>query len=407
MANLMGWGLIAATFLPYGNLWRAQRRLYQHGFNADAVRELSYPILTEKINGFLHNLLTTPDDFVHHTEMMLGAVIFKFVYGRDLDVNASSKDPIFEAAAQSVRNLIASILPGSFLVNTIPVLQRLPEWFPGCYFQRFARETLALTMEVFHGGYAQALQDMEGDSLVKKLEEYKSKNVDTDTEVAKGVCAVSYAAAADNTRTIMSTFFLLMREHPEVQRQAYEEIVYVCGMNKLPEFSDRAALPYVQAVYLEVMRWMPVLPLSLPHATSEDDVYRGYFIPKGSSVIGNMWTMLNDEEKYPNPRTFQPERFLAHDGKLMSNTDVKSILAYGFGRRVCPGRHFGDAVLWRAMACILAAFVIGKEQDGPPETMEQLEAGFDQGIMAFPPAFKCTIKPRTSEMADVIRSQTL
>lgn len=74
-----------------------------------------------------------------------------------------------------------------------------------------------------------------------------------------------------------------MREHPEVQRRAQQEMTEVIGANRLPDFSDRAALPYVQAVYLEVMRWMPALPFAVPHTTSEDDVYMGYYIPKGES----------------------------------------------------------------------------------------------------------------------------
>jgi cytochrome P450 len=72
-----------------------------------------------------------------------------------------------------------------------------------------------------------------------------------------------------------------MAMHPEFQTKAQEEIDSVIGTHRLPEFEDRPLLPYVEAVYREVMRWKPVLPLGLPHATTEDDVYDGYFIPKG------------------------------------------------------------------------------------------------------------------------------
>jgi cytochrome P450 len=79
----------------------------------------------------------------------------------------------------------------------------------------------------------------------------------------------------------MATFFLAMATHPDCQTKAQEEIDSVIGTHRLPEFDDRSSLPYVEAVYREVMRWKPVAPLIIPHATTEDDVYEGYFIPKG------------------------------------------------------------------------------------------------------------------------------
>lgn len=199
-----------------------------------------------------------------------------------------------------------------------------------------------------------------------------------------------------------------MREHPEVQHRAHRELSEVIGANKLPSFGDRAALPYVQAVYLEVMRWMPALTLSIPHTTSEDDVYMGYFIPKGTMVIGNTWAMLNDENKYPDPRAFRPERFLTPEGKLLTrDTDINSILAYGFGRRICPGRHFADAFVWHVMANVLAGFNIGSIKADDTERIERLEDVFSEGLVSHTSPFKCNIAPRTLEIADLIRNEIL
>lgn len=65
------------------------------------------------------------------------------------------------------------------------------------------------------------------------------------------------------------------------QEKARQEIYRVVGTGRLPEYGDRPALPYVDALYREVMRWYPVSPLGVPHATTQDDIYEGYFIPKG------------------------------------------------------------------------------------------------------------------------------
>jgi len=90
-----------------------------------------------------------------------------------------------------------------------------------------------------------------------------------------------------------------MIKHPEVLRKAQEEIDTVVGNSRLPTFSDRSSLPYVEAMLTETLRWACPAPLSTfrstfqwipltPHADfphlSTGDVYEGYRIPKGAYV---------------------------------------------------------------------------------------------------------------------------
>lgn len=99
--------------------------------------------------------------------------------------------------------------------------------------------------------------------------------------------------------------------HPYVQSRAQAEIDVVIGRDRLPNFSDKDELPYISAICREVMRWRLVTPLAVDHAAAQDDVYDGYFIPKGiytvhvsayfhgkfwifvpeigSTVVGNAW----------------------------------------------------------------------------------------------------------------------
>lgn len=67
---------------------------------------------------------------------------------------------------------------------------------------------------------------------------------------------------------------------PEVQKKAQAELDAVVGPNRLPDFNDIDNLPYLQAVIMETWRWMPVAPVGLPHGLAEDDIYKGYRIPK-------------------------------------------------------------------------------------------------------------------------------
>ena len=98
-----------------------------------------------------------------------------------------------------------------------------------------------------------------------------------------------------------------MALYPEAQKKAQAEIDTVVGPNRLPDFHDRPSLPYINAVIKELSRWNLVGPLGrffviiivvtmmcsegIPHMTTSDDEYNGFYIPKGTVVIGNAWSV--------------------------------------------------------------------------------------------------------------------
>ena len=90
------------------------------------------------------------------------------------------------------------------------------------------------------------------------------------------------------THASIMVFILAMAMNPSVQRRAQEELDQVVGKDRLPTFSDRDSLPYIQALILEVLRWGSIVPLNVPHRLTEEYVYNGMRIPKGAIVIANM-----------------------------------------------------------------------------------------------------------------------
>lgn len=104
---------------------------------------------------------------------------------------------------------------------------------------------------------------------------------------------------------------------------------------------------------------------------NEDDVYRGYDIPKGTTVLGNSWAILRDPEAYgPDPDVFRPDRFMCADGKRL-NPDVRlPTQAFGYGRRVCPGETMAWSSMWLAVASVLCCFDIRKAKDGNGKDIE-------------------------------------
>lgn len=108
-------------------------------------------------------------------------------------------------------------------------------------------------------------------------------------DIIKWAATSIYGGGADTTVSAVHTFFLAMTLYPDVQAKAQAEIDAVVGRDRLPTLADRPHLPYITALMNEVLRWSPVAPLAIPHATMQDDVYQGYLIPKGSLVIPNVW----------------------------------------------------------------------------------------------------------------------
>ena len=81
--------------------------------------------------------------------------------------------------------------------------------------------------------------------------------------------------------------------HPEVQKQAQAELDKVMGDDStLPSFNDRSKLPFVTAIVKETLRWIPVLPLGVPHRSINGDDYKGYWIPPGTTIIPNTWFVV-------------------------------------------------------------------------------------------------------------------
>jgi len=198
-------------------------------------------------------------------------------------------------------------------------------------------------------------------------------------------------AGAETSASTLKCFMLAMLQHPEVQERAQAEIDAVVGTDRLPNFDDRPNLPYVEAILLETLRMYAVAPLGLPHATTDDDIYEGFFIPKGSTLVVNIWAIYHNEDVYPEPDVFKPERFFV-DGELRGDKSTES-LAFGFGRRVCPGRYNADNSVWIAIVLILYAFKIAKARGEQGEELD-FEPTFNHGVTTSPDPFPCSITPR-------------
>jgi cytochrome P450 len=80
-----------------------------------------------------------------------------------------------------------------------------------------------------------------------------------------------------------------MSLHPSILAKAHAELDAIIGSDRLPTLDDRPNLPYIEAIMTECLRYGVAVPSNFPHVATEDNIYNGYFIPKGAMVIVNHW----------------------------------------------------------------------------------------------------------------------
>ena len=131
---------------------------------------------------------------------------------------------------------------------------------------------------------------------------------------------------------MLQAFFLAMVLNPEAMKKGQEELDRVVGRERLPDFSDKDDLPYIDALVKELFRWNPPVPISIPRRVTQDDIYREYSIPAGATVIENIWAVFRDPALYTDPDSFNPDRFLK-DGKLNPLIYNPEDKVFGSGRR--------------------------------------------------------------------------
>ncbi|KAL1752871.1 cytochrome P450 [Schizophyllum commune] len=399
--DFVGWSR-TTVLLPYGAGHRASRRLMHQVIGTQNAVHKFDEIEESEMRAFLRDLLKKPEDFVEHIRHLTGSIILRISHGYHVQ---PGNDPFIELANVATEQFAQSTSPGGFLANLVPPLLYLPDWMPGAGFKatgRAWRATLDKMADFPHEFVKSQMSagTAEPSFTSNFLDEKKEITPEEEFDL-KWSAASLHSGGADTTVGSIHALFRFMAINSAVQARAQAELDTVVGPDRLPTMADRPRLPYVNALALEVLRSHVVAPTGVPHRVTEDDVYEGYFIPKGSLVLANLWCvgfMLHDERTYSRPMEFRPERFLATVGHEPEK-DPRTI-CFGFGRRICPGKLLADISLFFACASILSVFEIGRwKEDGIEVTPVE---GQTSGTISHPLPFKCSIRPRSAKVAALI-----
>ncbi|TFY72458.1 hypothetical protein EVG20_g545 [Dentipellis fragilis] len=385
----------------YGDQFREYRRMLFRVMGSRAAMAKYYSVEELETHRFLRRVAADPDNLEDHIRKTAGAIILSIGYGYSIK---EKNDEFVEDAQVMMEDFARLTEPGAFLVDTLPALRHLPEGFPGAGFKTQAKEYSRNLLGVVNKPYEWVKKQVEAGTAQPSfvLSHWDEAQADPKKEYyVKWAAAALFAGGADTTVSTIYSFYLAMTLHPEIQKKAQAEIDAVVGPDRLPNFSDRANLPYVDAIVKEIARWHPVAPIGLPHRLMEDDVQDGYLIPKGSIVIANIWKFLHDPETYKNPFDFVPERFI----KTETHTPEADpyLWSFGFGRRICPGLNLADASIYISIAMTLAAFDITKARDASGNEITP-PGDYLPSIVSHAAPFKCSIKPRSEKAAALISS---
>ncbi|EGE82874.1 OrdA protein [Blastomyces dermatitidis ATCC 18188] len=359
-----------------------------------------------EINRQLVRALNEPGKWLEHFKTSAGATVLKMAYGYTIEPH--KPDPLVNLIDKMMMEFSLAAVPMAWAVDIIPALRHLPENFPGATFKKTARRWRKSIQASAYIPYRFVQRQMASDpthqlSYVSKLvqqlrgDDQNAKLEQEDEQAIIWTAASLYGAAADTTIITLTIFTLAMIKFPHVQRKAQEELDRVVGTTRLPNFDDRDQLPYIDALVKEAVRWWPIAPMGFPHTATEDIEYNGLHIPKGAFLLPAVWWFLHDPDVYADPESFDPDRFLAPRNEPDPTAD-----AFGYGRRICPGRFFADSSLYLTIAQSLAAFNI-RPAVGEDGREIEVDVKPKPGILTYPTKFDFHIEPRSEEHVQLIR----
>ncbi|KAF2448832.1 cytochrome P450 [Karstenula rhodostoma CBS 690.94] len=285
------------------------------------------------------------------------------------------------------------------LPDMMPFLRQLPAIVSP--WQRYADKLFATQVDLYmrllcHG------RDAPGWNATKQAIATAPKHAPADSPVSDldlaFTLATSIQGGMETSPRQILWLFVAALQNPDWVARAHKVLDEVVGRDRMPTFSDRSNLTYVDAVAHELFRWRPISPGSIPRRADHTDEFAGVKIAKGVTIMANAWAIGRDEKVFDpslgNTEEFVPERWL-REGKLRSDLPLP---VFGQGRRICQGKRVATDGTFMNVAHLLWAFdfepMIGEDVD--PWAMVVT------GFMTEPKPFKFRLKPRGRWVLDAV-----
>ncbi|XP_030362024.1 cytochrome P450 2C5-like [Strigops habroptila] len=192
------------------------------------------------------------------------------------------------------------------------------------------------------------------DCFLMKAEKEKSspENMYSNKDLVMSVFNLFGAGTVTTSNTLV--FFLLaLAKHPHIQAKVQEEIDTVVGAGHAPSIEDKLRMPYTNAVIHELQRFQKSRIENFPRMTTQDVLFRGYTIPKGTAVIPVFNSVHMDPTQWENPKELDPGHFLDEKGEFRKR---EAFMAFSAGKRMCPGEALARMELFLFLTTLLQSF---------------------------------------------------
>ncbi|KAN0091438.1 Cytochrome P450 [Tylopilus felleus] len=251
--DLVGWSN-ATPFLQYGDTHRKHRKLFGQYIRAKSSLEAFYPAGEAEVKRFVIKVLKNPDDLIGHCRRTTASLIWKISHGYTVKDDA---DPFVDLANSAMRHIPEAMAPGRFLADFFPIVRYLPEWFPGGGFHKHVKRWRHMLREAVNTPYEFVLQQLaEGNAVPSLTSRLLQGGVTAeDEEVLKWTSFGMYLGGADTTPSMLRKSTLLL------------------------EMKD--------------FRPWRIVRCSPTHISTQDIIYEGYLIPKGSWLFANIWFVVH------------------------------------------------------------------------------------------------------------------
>ncbi|EDO42736.1 predicted protein [Nematostella vectensis] len=331
-----------------------------------------------------------PVDSRDEFALLILNIICSFVCGKTYSLD----DPEFKKIKQF--NIYSAEVPvATCILNIFPWLIHFPlkssRLFKG--FRNTRDEVLDKIFlahkETFQEGNIRDLADALLQAKIEiEREDKKAVGMVTDDHVIMMLSDI-FGGGLESTISSLRWCVAFLIYHPEVQARAQAELDDVIG-EKFPTLADREKLPYIEAVIAETLRMGSNVPLAIPHKAIRDTAFRERAIPKGTTVLLNLWAIHRDPKEWSNPEEFYPGRFINSNGEFEVPSKL-SFLPFSLGRRVCVGQSVAKAELFLIVARMIQRYTFETPRDTPRPCLEGVV-----GVTRYIEDFKFCARPRTT-----------
>ncbi|WAR19216.1 CP2U1-like protein [Mya arenaria] len=226
-------------------------------------------------------------------------------------------------------------------------------------------------------------------AYIKHLKKLESSNESTTmNQYLASLIADLFIAGSETTTTTLRWALVCLVEHPDKQERMFAEIEHHVGSSRLPSVQDKADLTYVEAFYMEVLRYCVITIIGNFHMTPVDVVFRGHTIPANTVVIPNIWSVFSDPDIWGDPENFRPERFLDDNGNIVKKEEY---IPFMIGKRSCVGESLARMELFLFLSALVQRFKF-ESPPGTKVTFAEIDGQF--GIVHCPKPYKIVAKVR-------------